>query len=1215
MTASLSPDLRNLLAKVIRQARRVGEAGAHQALEALAVDRAKPFEAMSLLDKTFRNRLRMHGRQMRDRRDRKTGVQEIGRLAHEVAYEHWHRMLFARFLAENGLLTDPEEGVNLSLQDCRELARDQGMDPWAFASRCAQRMLPEIFRQHDPVLELSLPPETRQELEWLLESLPETVFTAPDSLGWTYQFWQAERKDEVNASGKKIGADELPAVTQLFTERYMVLFLLHNTIGAWRAGKILAGLPEAAAGAADEEELRRLVRLETDSSYDFSYLRFVRGVVDGDENGARTGPWQPAAGTFSDWPGDASGLRVLDPCCGSGHFLVEAFELLVRLRMAEEGFSVEETIFFVLRDNLFGLEIDTRCTQIAAFNLALAAWKLAGEPIDLPPLNIACAGLAPVGSKDAWVQDAERIEDASGLALERDLFGGDPSLVRGPLQEGMATLYELFRRGPELGSLVDPRSLDGTLLRADFKSLAKLLGMATGHRRGTAGRDEGAVAAAGMARAAEILQRRYTLVVTNVPFLARGRQDPGLRAFADAHHGDAKGDLATVFVSRIFGWLGEGGTQAVVSPQNWLFLKTYRKLRERLLKGRTWNVVVRLGTKAFDTPMWDFNVMLSILSASSPGKEWEIAGVDVSSPWGRRPIKAAEKAVLLRREVEVVMSRQAEQLRNPDLVVLMRPIGDRVLLSNLGAGHQGVSTSDNNWYRRYFWELLSLKPNWEFSQSTVAKTVDFAGRKHVLNFDELLRWDNGYEDLQSKGVYLRGERMWDKNGVSVSQIGPLPVTRYTGEKFDNNASALGPLPSDILPAVWCFCSSPEYAVAVREIDQKLWVTNATLVKVPFDLDHWQEVAAVQYPKGLPEPYSDDPTQWIFHGDPCGSIVWDEETKQTASGPLRIDETVLQVAVARLLGYRWPAEQDPDMRLARQQREAAEYCREFGRFADANGIVCLSAVRGESNAADRLRGLLAAAYDDQWSASTERALLAATNPEPPKSLEDWLRDRFFREHCRLFHNRPFIWHIWDGREDGFHALVNYHRLAGPDGAGRQTLESLAFAYLNDWIVRQRTGKKDGVPGADGRLEAALDLQRHLERILIGEPPCDIFVRWRPLHGQAIGWEPDIHDGVRLNIRPFMRAELSKGGHAGAGILRLKPNIKWGKDRGKEPEEPRPPEDFPWFWGCPGAGSQDARTDFRARQDAEFDGNRWNDLHYTTSCKRAAQGRVRSGGGTP
>ena len=345
------------------------------------------------------------------------------------------------------------------------------------------------------------------------------------------------------------------------------------------------------------------------------------------------------------------------------------------------------------------------------------------------------------------------------------------------------------------------------------------------------------------------------------------------------------------------------------------------------------------------------------------------------------------------------------------------------------------------------------------------------------------------------------------------------------------------------------------------------------------------------------------------------MIWNDKTKHTDNGPPRIDATVLQVAVARLLDHRWPAEVDHDMRLAPEQRDVATDCRAFGDFADPDGIVCLSAAGGEPKAADRLRALLAAAYGDQWSAETERALLAATSPKPPKSLEAWLRDRFFHEHCQLFHNRPFIWHIWDGRKDGFHALVNYHRLAGPDGEGRRTLESLTFAYLNEWIERQRADIGEGLPGADGRLTAALDLQGQLQRILTGEPPCDIFVRWRPLRDQAIGWEPNINDGVRLNIRPFMRAELRSGGRAGAGILRWKPNIKWGKDRGREPEAPRLRDDFPWFWGCPGGGGEAERIDFRASRDAEFDGNRWNDLHYTTSCKRAARGRLRSQGDTP
>ena len=120
-------------------------------------------------------------------------------------------------------------------------------------------MLPQIFRKDDPVLEIALPPETRSEMEDLLKGLPKPVFEADDSLGWVYQFWQADKKDEVNKSEVKIGADELPAVTQLFTEDYMVLFLLHNTLGAWWAGKVLAGNPGLAdVGARRGGVARRL---------------------------------------------------------------------------------------------------------------------------------------------------------------------------------------------------------------------------------------------------------------------------------------------------------------------------------------------------------------------------------------------------------------------------------------------------------------------------------------------------------------------------------------------------------------------------------------------------------------------------------------------------------------------------------------------------------------------------------------------------------------------------------------------------------------------------------------------------------------------------------------------------------------------------------------------------------------------------------------------
>ena len=155
--------------------------------------------------------------------------------------------------------------------------------------------------------------------------------------------------------------------------------------------------------------------------------------------------------------------------------------------------------------------------------------------------------------------------------------------------------------------------------------------------------------AAGGYRAARILVGEYDLVVTNVPYLAGGKQAPALQRFVAAQHPDAKADLATAFVSRGLRWLGGKGAQAVVVPQNWLFLKSYRKLRERLLDERTWRLVARLGPGAFETISGEVvNVALVVLSGEAPAADVCLAGIDVSAPRGERPIRVREKAELLR---------------------------------------------------------------------------------------------------------------------------------------------------------------------------------------------------------------------------------------------------------------------------------------------------------------------------------------------------------------------------------------------------------------------------------------------------------------------------------------------------------------------------------------------------------------------------------------
>ena len=248
--------------------------------------------------------------------------------------------------------------------------------------------------------------------------------------------------------------------------------------------------------------------------------------------------------------------------------------------------------------------------------------------------------------------------------------------------------------------------------------------------------------------------------------------------------------------------------------------------------------------------------------------------------------------------------------------------------------------------------------------------------------------------------------------------------------------------------------------------------------------------------------------------------------------------------------------------------------------DDDGIACIPAIRGEKPAADRLEVMLQASYGDAWNINVLNELLASVKAS---SLEVWLRDKFFDQHCKMFGHRPFIWQVWDGLKDGFNALVNYHQLDADN------LDRLIYTYLGDWIRTQEQGVKVGIDGADIRLTAAQNLKTELEKIKQGEAAADgrfgydIFVRWKPAHEQPIGWNPDLNDGVRLNIRPFMTAKDM--GKKGAGILRGKPNIHWKKDRGTDVES------APWY--------------NLGEQYGETLGSRINDHHLTLSEKKAAR----------
>jgi hypothetical protein len=721
-------------------------------------------------------------------------------------------------------------------------------------------------------------------------------------------------------------------------------------------------------------------------------------------------------------------------------------------------------------------------------------------------------------------------------------------------------LYDDFENAPKLGSLLNTskKVKEGIDWNDVYKSLKK---------EDIAAWHETSIAAQGITKAIQLLDKKYHWVITNPPYLAWGKQDDFLKNYLEKNYSKSKNDIATVFLEWCFKFCILGGTISIVLPHNWLFLKTYKHLREKLLKNETWLLIVRLGEHGFtSTAAAGAFVSLMIFSReklSESKREPLIRGIEISE------IKSPKEKDTALIGSEIKSIEQERQLENPDARISFDDVHNKESLSKKADSYQGISPADFPRFGRFFWESHD-KGDWQYWQSSVTDNLYYGGRGHILWMDEVERKAD-----EEGTAYIRGEEAWGKNGVVVSAMRKLPCTLASGDMFDTNAAVIVPRDETHLSAIWCYCSSSEYNEAVRRIDQKLNVTNATLVKVPFDLDHWQEVAKEKYPYGLPKPYSDDPTQWIFHGHPAGSVIWDEQTKKTARGNLRCDKTVLHIAVARLLGYRWPAELDADMGLAPEQREWVNRCTELVQFADNDGIVSIPAMRKEQSAENRLLGILEASYGKEWSADTLSRLLSSVDCRG-QSLEYWLRNGFFRQHCELFGQRPFIWHIWDGLKDGFSVLVNYHKL------DNRLLDSLIYTYLGDWISRQER-EKGRTDGAAGRLDAALSLRQKLMAIQSGESPLDIFVRWKPLADQPIGWNPDLNDGVRLNIRPFMTVTDVKV--KDAGVLRDKPKINWKNDRGTDPPS------APWYGLGPAKGLDE--------------GTRINDHHLTLKEKQKAK----------
>lgn len=898
----------------------------------------------------------------------------------------------------------------------------------------------------------------------------------------------------------------------------MVRFLLHNTLGAWWAGKVLAANLTLAETAADEIELRAACSLP---DYSFDMLRFVREG----ENDA----WCPAASTFPGWPKEAKAITMLDPCCGSGHFLTEALAILVALRQVEESLSRADAVTSVLRDNLHGLEIDGRCVQIAAFAVALGAWRIGGWQI-LPLPHIAWVGAPPPLPKREFAMLAD----------------GDPEI-----EYALLALHDLFAQAPILGTLLEPsrRNLfDAEKMREIERFLVPLIAKA---RSAEPEEVEGAISARGMADAATLLHRRFVLQTTNVPFLGYREMSAQLVKHVQCSFPETKGDLGYCMWDRCYRLLERGGTIALISLQHWLSLVSYEDFRRRILSSTELNMLSHLGSGAFETISGEkVNVTLTISTRNEPRNGSSTTLLDCSA--SSSPVA---KAMSLERDAPTEIH-QHKQLLNSSSTIVFRELGAGIPLHEVADCLAGIMNGDTPRFVMNFWEAGEVNPEWAFLQSTTQGGPFSGGFYKIIRYDEerghlresrIVRRERLHDSDQ------RGNSVWGKLGVAINQMADLSVNFYFGNKFDSNVAVICPHNPDDLLAVAAFASSSEFQEQVRIVEKKMNITNATFGRVPINLVRWRSIGKEVFAQGFPKAHSLDPAQWVFAGHPASGELWAQ----------------LHVALARLSGYRWPAEFGTDLRLSDEARGWITRTAELPA-GDNDGLLCVPTVAGEKPLADRLRAYLGAVFGADWSDNLESRLVAEADKVLDKraardgSLEAWVRDRAFRQHCTLFGQRPFLWHISDGLRGGFSAFVHYHRF------DQANLRKLTYTLLGDWLARAKA-EEDAL-----RYEKGRELQQNLERILEGEKPYDIFVRWKSLAQQPLGWDPDLNDGVRQNIRPFIVAGV---------LTRDLSRILKGKDRGNDVAS------APWY--------------------DVFNGERRNDHHTTLAEKRGARGPMPNG----
>ena len=903
------------------------------------------------------------------------------------------------------------------------------------------RAMPFLFERIDDETELLLPSNllaTDSLIRKLVSEIDEEDWKEVEILGWLYQFYISERKDEV--IGKVVASEDIPAATQLFTPNWIVKYLVQNTLGRiW-----LATYPQS--GIRQQMEF---------------YI----------EPAEQTPEVQEQLKAITPTSLNPEELTLLDPACGSAHILVEAYDLFKAIYQ-ERGYRAKDIPGLILQKNLYGLEIDDRAAQLAAFALFMKARA--------DDRRILESGIQPVIL--SFVESKGMDAGAITHALNSPINGAAEGTVA---KADISSLLELFEEAKTFGSLIQiPVALAEKLPVIEERLTAVLKDGDLTHAQ--------AGVIAPLLRQATLLGRQYDAVVANPPYMGRKYQCPVLVRSIDRHYEDYSSNICTAFIPACCQLASTDGCAALITMDGWMFGEDYTSARRQTLATTTLITNAHLGPRAFDEISGE--VVQACAFVLRPFRSEEYRGayfrlVDPKTSDGKRLLllSGSQRYDVAPFFFEAFPRNVMAYYASEKTRGLFR---DGEPLESCAEAFTGLQTGDNQRFIRFWHEVpvgcicfhRTPADGRTFSEKWFPYVKGSEYRKWYGNNRFVLDWQaNGSQIRVHPSATVRNSEHYFKEGLAYNNIAKRFSARYVegGSVFDQKNSMFIAKDAVFLLGTLGFLHSPVVEPLLEVVAHKDF-NPGSLKVIPVETSFLRSEPLQKVVQQLVEiargDWDSSEVSWGFRvspllltGKPALSVAQETHMKSRVSlaamakqleeenNRLFIeayglqDELSPEVPDDQITLYRPDREEDIKRLLSYAlgcmmgryslDKEGLIYAHggnqgfdpsQYTRFpADEDGIVPVAeAPWFDDDAANRFERFVKTAWPaetlDENLAFVRESLGAKKSETPRETIRRYYAGDFYKHHLQTYKNRPIYWLFSSGKQGAFEALVYLHR---------------------------------------------------------------------------------------------------------------------------------------------------------------------------------------------